>query len=301
MKNTSFNCGVCLILKFLIFNSNTMNSLYNLWDLFVDSLRIFAEKFMGTIPSILGAVIVLLIAWLLARLVSGGFERLLRTVKFDAIAERLQLTNFLQQMGIQISPSALIGRFIYWIFVLLIIASAAETLNWVLVSELIQKFLSYLPKLVTGIVVFIAGSYLASLARDFIRSATGSLGISTGRILSSVLYYLLFIMVILTAMEQASIDTRILSTNLLMIIGAIMLAAAISYGFASRDVLANILAGFFNRRTFQKGMVIEIDGIQGMIVEMSNVAVTIQTSETERVVIPSHQLLTTKVKIIKEL
>ena len=278
-----------------------MNSLYNLWDLFVDSLRVFAEKFMGTIPSILGAVIVLLVAWLLARLVSGGFERLLRTVKFDILAERLQLTEFLQQMGVQMSPSALIGRFIYWIFVLLIIASAAETLNWTLVSELIQKFLSYLPKLVTGIVVFIAGSYLASLARDFIRSATGSLGISTGRILSSVLYYLLFIMVVLTAMEQASIDTRILSTNLLIIIGAIMLAAAISYGFASRDVLANILAGFFNRRTFQKGMVIEIDGIQGMIVEMSNVAVTIQVSENERVVIPSHQLMTSKVKIIKEL
>ena len=278
-----------------------MNSLYNLWDLFVDSLRVFAEKFMGTIPSILGAVIVLLVAWLLARLVSGGFERLLRTVKFDILAERLQLTEFLQQMGVQMSPSALIGRLIYWIFVLLIIASAAETLNWVLVSELIQKFLSYLPKLVTGIVVFIAGSYLASLARDFIRSATGSLGISTGRILSSVLYYLLFIMVVLTAMEQASIDTRILSTNLLIIIAAIMLAAAISYGFASRDVLANILAGFFNRRTFQKGMVIEIDGIQGMIVEMSNVAVTIQVSENERVVIPSHQLMTSKVKIIKEL
>jgi hypothetical protein len=277
-----------------------MNSLYNLWDLFVDSLRVFAEKFMGTIPNLLIAVIVLLIAWLLARLVSGGFERLLRTVKFDLLAERLQLTHFLQQMGVQMSPSAVIGRFIYWIFVLLIIASAAETLNWTIVSELIQKLFAYLPKLATGIGIFIVGSYLASLARDFIRSATASLGISTGRILSSVLYYLLFIMVVLTAMEQASIDTRILSTNLLMIIGAIMLAAAISYGFASRDVLSNILAGFFNRRTFQKGMVIEVDGIQGMIVEMSNVAVTIQVTENERVVIPSHQLLTTKVKIIQQ-
>ena len=101
--------------------------------------------------------------------------------------------------------------------------------------------------------------------------------------------------------QRVHFQTLVLSTNLLIIIGAIMLAAAISYGFASRDVLANILAGFFNRRTFQKGMVIEIDGIQGMIVEMSNVAVTIQVSENERVVIPSHQLMTSKVKIIKEL
>ena len=270
-----------------------MNGLQRLWDLFVESLRVFAEKFMETIPSILGVLIVFLIAWLLARLVSGGFERLLRTVKFDAFAERLKLTGFLQQAGIQLAPSTIIGRFIYWILVLLIIASAAETLNWTSVSYQIQRFLEYLPNLITGILIFGIGAYIASLIRDFVRTSTGSLGISTGRILSSVVYYVLFIMVILTALEQAKVDTRLLSTNLLMFIGAILLAASISYGFASRDVLSNILAGFFNKRNFQKGMVIEVDGIRGVIIEMSNVAITIQVSDSERVVIPSHQLLTT--------
>ncbi len=276
-----------------------MSGLQRLWDLFSESLRVFGEKFMDTIPGLLLGIIVLLIAWLLARIISAGFEKLLKTVKFDQFAERMNLTSFFTQMGIQMSPSALIGRFIYWIFVLLIIASAAETLNWTAVSYQIQRFLDYLPNLVTAILVFIVGAYLASLVRDFIRSATGSLGISTGRILSSVIYYILFIMVILTAMEQAKIDTKILATNLLIIIGAIMLAAAISYGFASRDVLSNILAGFFNKRTYQKGMTIEVDDIRGTIVEMSNIAITIQINDDEVVVIPSQQLMNSKVKIIK--
>ncbi len=276
-----------------------MEGLQRLWDVLLESLRVFGEKFMETIPSFLGAIIVILIAWLLARLISGGFEKLLKTVKFDQLSERFKLTSFLEQTGIQMSPSALIGRFIYWVFVLLIISSAAETLNWTSVSSQIQRFIEYLPNFITGVFIFIAGSYLSSLVRDFVRSSTGSLGISTGRILSSVIYYVLFIMVILTALEQAKIDTRIISTNLLIIIGAIMLAAAISYGFASRDVLSNILAGFFNKRTFQKGMTIEIEGVRGVIVEMTNVAVTLQVSENERVVVPSHQLLTNKVKIIK--
>ena len=47
-------------------------------------------------------------------------------------------------------------------------------------------------------------------------------------------------------------------------------------------------------------MIIEIDGIRGTIVEMTNIAITIQVSDSERVVIPSHQLMTTKVKIIRE-
>lgn len=144
-----------------------MNSLQHLWDLFTESLRVFAEKLTETIPPILGGIFVILVAWLLARLVSGGIERLLRTVKFDDIAERIQLTSFLQKTGVQLSPSAIIGRFIYWVFVLLIIASAAETLNWTLVSQQIQSFLGYLPDLFTGIVIFVIGAYLASLARDF--------------------------------------------------------------------------------------------------------------------------------------
>lgn len=276
-----------------------MNGLQRLWDLFLESLRVFGEKFMDTIPGLLLGIIVLLIAWLLARIISSGFEKLLKTVKFDQFSERMKLTTFLNQMGVQMSPSALIGRFIYWIFVLLIIASAAETLNWTAVSYQIQRFLDYLPNLITAILVFIVGTYLASLVRDFVRSSTSSLGISTGRILSSVIYYVLFIMVVLTAMEQAKIDTKILSTNLLIIIAAIMLAAAISYGFASKDVLSNILAGFFIKRTFQKGMLIEIDGVKGTIIEITNIAVTLQMSDNERMVIPSQQLLTGKVKIVK--
>ena len=277
-----------------------MNGLQRLWDIFLESLRVFGEKFMDTIPGLLLGIIVLLIAWLLARIISSGFERLLKTVKFDQFAERMKLTTFLEQMGIQMSPSALIGRFIYWIFVLLIIASAAETLNWTAVSYQIQRFLDYVPNLVTAILVFIVGAYLASLVRDFVRSSTNSLGISTGRILSTVIYYVLFIMVILTAMEQAKIDTKILSTNLLIIIAAIMLAGAISYGLASKDVLSNILAGFFIKRTFQKGMIIEIDAIRGTIIEITNIAVTLQLTDNERIVIPSQQFLTGKVKIIKE-
>jgi small-conductance mechanosensitive channel len=278
-----------------------MNTLERVWSLFIESLRVFGDKFMETIPSLLGGILVFIAAWLFAKLIAGGFERLLRIVKFDQLSEKIKITSFLNQTGITMSPSAIIGRFIYWVFVLLIIASAAETLSWRPISEQITKFIDYVPNLITAILVFIVGAYLVTLVRDFVRTSTGSLGISTGRILSSVIYYFLFIMVILTAMDQAKIDTRVLSTNLVIVIGAVMLSAAISYGIASRDVLANILAGFFNKRTFQKGMVIEVDGIRGIITEMTNIAVTIQVSENERVVIPMQELMKNKIKIIRDI
>ncbi len=275
-----------------------MGELNRLWYLFTESLRVFAEKFRDTIPNLLGGIIVLLIVLLLARLISGGIERLLRTISFDKFAERVHITRFLQQANITVSPSFIIGRFIYWVFILLIISSAAETLNWIPVSYQIQRFLEYLPHFVTAVIILIVGWYFATVIRDFLRRSMGSLGISAGRVLSTAIYYLLFIMIALTALEQARVDTRILSTNLLIIISSVMLAAAISYGFASRDVLSNILAGFFNKRTFQKGMTIEVDGVRGVIMDVTNISITLQVNENERVVIPSQILLNNKVKII---
>ena len=276
-----------------------MNGFQRLIDVFMESLRVFGEKFMETIPGILIGILVIVIAWLFARLISTGFEKLLQTVKFDNLAERFKITDFLKQANITLTPSAIIGRLIYWILVLLIVISASEALGWTAVSYEVSKLLSYIPNLVTAVVFFAIGAYLASFVRDVVRGATSSLGISTGRIISSAIYYLLFVVVALTSMEQLGINTSIISSNLLIIIGSIMLAASISYGYASRDVLANILAGFFNKRTFQKGQTIEIDGIRVTIVEMSNIAVTIQVNENEKVVVPSHQLMNTKVKIIK--
>ena len=276
-----------------------MDTFNRIGFLIKQAVHVFGEKLTETVPSLLLGIVVIAIAWLFARLVSGGFERLLRSIRFDKFADKIKITQFLERTGIQISPSAIIGRFIYWVFVLLIISSAAETLQWVAVSTQIQRFLDYLPNLVIALVVLVFGSYLISQLRDFLRRSMTSLGISTGRVLSNVVYYVLSIMLILTALQQAKIDTSIISANLLIIISSIMFAAALSYGFASRDILSNILSGYYSKRIFLKGMLIEVNGIRGIVVDTSNVAITLKTSETEQVVIPLQQLVNSTVKIIK--
>lgn len=276
-----------------------MEEFTNWSQLFFDSLRSFGQSFMTAMPRVLGAILIILLGWFLARILSRGFQKLLKVVKFDSLADRINVGNWLEKANIKLAPSALIGKFIYWVLLLLVIITAADTLGWTAISQEISKLLGYLPNLLAAIVFFVIGIYIATFVRDVIRGATKTLGISTGRIISSFVFYLLFLLVTLTALDQAGIDTTIITSNLLLIIGSIMAAAAISYGLASREVLANILASFFSRKTFQKGQTIEIDGQRGMIVEVTNVAVILKLNETEQLVVPTHQLITKQVKIIK--
>ena len=277
-----------------------MKELSNWSQLFFESLQAFGQTFMSAMPGVLGAILIIFLGWLFARLVSGAIKRLLKVVKFDKLADRIKARELLEKANVKLAPSFLIARFVYWILMLLVITTAADTLGWTAFSDEISKLLSYLPNLLSAIIFFTIGVYIATFVRDVIQGATKTLGISTGRIISSFVFYLLFILVTLTALDQAGIDTTIITSNLLLIIGAIMAAAAISYGIASKDVLANILAGFFSRKTFLKGQTIEIDGRKGEIIEVSNIAVILKLNEDENLVIPTHQLITKQIKIINK-
>lgn len=275
-----------------------MNEITNWSEVFLHSFQTFGQKLLGAVSGILGAILILLLGWLFSKLVARGVSRLLKLVKFDVLAKKIKATELLEKANISRSPSEVIGTFVYWIVLLLVIISASDALGWTVVSQEVSKLLGLLPNVLVAIVLFVVGFHIASFVRDFIKGAASSLNLGTGKLISGFVFYLLLVIISLTALNQAGVDTSIITNNLMLILGAILAAAAISYGIASKDVLSNILAGFFSRRTFQAGQTIEIGGVRGKIVAATNISVTIQSDDKEKVVIPTHQLITNKVKII---
>lgn len=265
-------------------------------ELFVGSLQDSVSKFMSVLPNVLGAILVLVLGWLLARLIAAGLKRILQGAKFDNLSERMKIKETLEKGNIKQEPSVIVSKFVYWVLLLLVFTTSSDILGWTAVSEEISKLIGYLPTLFSAIILFLLGAFIAGFVRDVIRGATASLGISAGRIMSQVIYYLLFIIITLTALRQAGIDTTIITSNLLIIVGTVLGTAAISYGFASRDILSNVLAGYFGKRMYQIGQNIEIDGVRGTIVNITSIAITIQTTN-EKVVIPTQDFIKNKVKI----
>lgn len=275
-----------------------MKELASWSELFFESLQSMMTTFGEALPGIIGAILIVLLGWLFAKIISRLVSRLLKAMRFDDLAEKVNISDYLDKANVKAVPSDLVGKFFYWLILLLVFTTASDTLGWHAVTDEISNLIRLLPKLLVAVVFFLVGTFIATFIRDLIRGTTSSLGIGAGKVIGNAVFYLLFIIVTLTSLEQAGMDTTIITSNLLLILGAIMIAAAISYGFASREILSNILASFFSRRTFKVGQVIEVEGVRGQIIETTNISVTIQTGSNEKTVIPTHQLITNKVKII---
>jgi hypothetical protein len=256
--------------------------------------------FMGLVeafPGIVAAAITLLIGWILARMARGVMRRVFRAADLDKRLESLKLDLLFDKMGMQVKPSDILANTVYYLIVLVFLVAASETLGWDIISEEFAKLLAFIPKAIIGMIIFAIGYFVAGLIRDVLSNATEALGVGAGKIIAGAVYWFLLITVTLSALQQMGLPTDILSENLQLIIGAVVIAGAISYGLASRDILRNTLSTFYGRNTFAVGQRIRVEDVEGTIEEVTNISVILKTANG-RTVLPASELTNKRVEIL---
>jgi len=275
-----------------------MNKITDLTQVGFQSLMALGESFMSALPNILGALFLLLLGWVIAKITAYIVRKTLKAAGFDKLSKKLKLDEMIGESKIEISPSQIVGKFVYWVIILLFFVTASDTLGWAVVSKSISDLLTYLPQLFSAIVVFVIGYYIATFVKKGLRGILDTLAVASARIISSFAFYLIVVIVSLAAVNQAGIDTNILTSNVTIIIGGIVLAFAVSFGIGSRDILTNILSSFYSKSNFHAGQEIEIGDLKG-IIQKIDITSCVLTTKNGTVVIPVKTLLTDRVNLTK--
>ena len=271
----------------------------NTWkDTILNSLMNLTDGFFSSLSTFFVAVATLIIGWLLAKLIRFIVVKVLKSIQFDQLTEKLNIDSLFIRMNVKIKPSAILGKFVYWLIMLVFIISSTEILGWEIVSTEISKLIEFLPKLLFALVFFIVGYYLAETIKKAVYSATNSAGISGAKAISNIVFYVLILFVSITALDQAGVDTTLFTSNITLIIGGALLAFAIAYGFASRDILTNILASFYVKDKYKIGSKIKINEIQGIVEDADTLSITIITKDQRKLVIPIKKLISEEVEIL---
>ena len=82
-----------------------MNQLEQWRQISIESLTTLGEQIMRILPGILAAVLLLLVGWLLAKIISRVISRLFRLLHFDKLADRINELKWIQKSEYKIVPS----------------------------------------------------------------------------------------------------------------------------------------------------------------------------------------------------
>src|SRR5215217_3291087 len=110
------------------------------------------------VPRLLGALVILLVGWLVARAVAALVAAGLRAVRFNRVADRAELDQFLARAGVRLDPAAVVGQLAYWFLLLVFIGAAFTAFGLPQVTALINQVVAYLPNVVVALVVLLVGA-----------------------------------------------------------------------------------------------------------------------------------------------
>ena len=248
------------------------------------------------VPKIAMAIIVLVIGSIIARFIRRAMRRIIAGLGLDKLTEQLNEIEIVQRSGMLIAISGILSATVYYFLMLSFFIVATDVMGIQVVTDMVRDLIRYLPSLLTAFLMFIAGIFLADGIRKIVQTALQSIGIPSAQLIASVVFYFLFITIAVSAMSQAKIDTGFISSNLTVIVGAGALAFALGYGLASRDLVANYLAGYYNRNKVRVGDEIRIIGVKGKVVMIDSTSLILQTDD-RAIVIPLSKLNTEKIEV----
>lgn len=254
-------------------------------------------QFASALPNILGAIIVFLVGWLLSKLISKSTKKVFDAININKYAEKINQTDFAIKADFRLDLSRFLSKLIYFVLMLITAMAATDVLGMPIVSGMVSDLIAYLPRLLSAIALFVIGIYIAEFVKKIVQAACESLSISSGPIIANFVFYLIFLTLTVSALAQASIETGLITSNLTVILGGVVLAFAIGYGFASRDTMANFIASFYSKNKVKIGDVITLDGATGKVIEIDNSSITIQ-AENKIIVIPLKKLTSEKLEIL---
>ena len=186
------------------------------------------SAFMAAIPDIFAAVIILSIAFVLARFVSGLVSRMLEGLGANALPEKLGLAAVSSD---GFSLSAFVGQVVSVFIMLFATVEAANRLGFEQVSTIVSTLIEFAGQILLGGVILTAGFWIAGVAHTAVIRVAGE----SAATMAGILRVAILGLVLAMGLRAMGIADDIVNLAFGLVLGAIAVAFALSFGLGGRE------------------------------------------------------------------
>jgi len=205
--------------------------------------------FFAWLPALIGALVVLLIGYFVAKAVGKLVWKAAQRAGLDRTLHGGPGGNVVRK--ITASPSRLLGTITFWAIFLSAISLAASVLHIKALTAFVGAVWAYLPNVIAAIAIFIIAGLVATAVSALASRVMGDTGI--GRVVATGVPILVMTIATFMILEQLKIAPAIVTITYAALLGAIALGSALAFGLGGRDVAARMLEGAYTNVQQNKG------------------------------------------------
>jgi small-conductance mechanosensitive channel len=236
-----------------------------MYEKLYESFRNLVNTVITAAPKVAVGILLIILALVVAKLVEVALRMILVRVRIDTLIEKAGIDKALQRIGLRQQLNVFLPRLVYFLIIFLLAKTASDALGLIAISNAIGAFFSYLPNIVAALLLLLLGSAVGQFAGQMVTQAAESSGIDFAPSLGKLVSSLILFVVAMMAIAQLKIDTEMVRIVTSFILGAGALAFGLSFGLGTREIVRNIVAGFYARKFLEVGKTLEIAGQSGIL------------------------------------
>jgi hypothetical protein len=209
-------------------------------------LQLGGAQLLSILPAVLGAVVILVAGYFIAKLVERWTDALLARLNFNKMAERGGLSEAMDRTGTHLDPIHAAGKLLFWMVMLVVILLASSALGLESINVMFGTMLSYIPTLIAAIVIVIIGMIIGEFVRAVVLVSAGR--VAGVPVLAKIAKASVVTIAIFMAVQQLGVAPEIVTAAFTLILGAFALAAGLAFGLGARHI-----AGDVTRRWLEEG------------------------------------------------
>jgi hypothetical protein len=212
-----------------------------LQGLIVEPVREMLTKMVGYLPTLLGALIILIVGWIIAKTIRGIVNRVLKIIRFEKLADKAGISEILRKGGLEATTCEVLSGLVYWLVIIMVLVMVVNALGMPQASSILESLFTYIPNVIAAIFVLVIGMFLASFVSGIVRTAANNANLPKPDMLAGISRWSIIIFAATISLKELGIAPLLVTTTFNIIFGGVCLAVALAFGLGGKDAVAKYL------------------------------------------------------------
>jgi hypothetical protein len=210
-------------------------------DVLAGSLQDLWGTVLGFLPSLIGAIIILIVGAIVASIIEKIVERIIHFLKIDDLLKKLGVEDYFHRANIKLNSGHFLGRLVYWFLMLAFIVAASDILKFFTLSAFLRDVLNFIPDIIIAALILLATLVFAHFLRSLIKTSAMGAKLHSANAIATVAWWIVFIFGFLTALLQIGVAVSVINTVITGLIAMLALAGGLAFGLGGKEAAGDFL------------------------------------------------------------
>jgi small-conductance mechanosensitive channel len=212
-------------------------------EAFLASIQNVWVTLISFIPSLIGALVVLIIGLIIASAFGKVVRKLVHLTRLDDLIKTVGFEGELKKMGLNYQPSDVLGWVVKWFFIIAVLIAVADILKWNSLTAFLEDVALYIPNVIVAVVILVvgmvAGQFVSSIVVKAVKAS--SMAHASAELLGTIAKWAIVVFAVMATLIQLGIASDLLRILFTGLVAMLSIAGGLAFGLGGREKAREII------------------------------------------------------------